>query len=474
MKLTGRFAAENLYKQPEVPNYDELIAKLAADDRTRVGFLTQILEILGLQVNKEGYSELPNLSPMHLSAIKPNMVTEMLCAWEEVIEKVDGEEFICEVDKFRIRNKDSAWTMDDLTSKMKNLQTDQFVEDYTTITKDIIAHESGMPDSSLTPRFNHERYYASLQKFRAAEKDAESWGDELLYGDVVTSTNSLLEKSVLCTVLLSIDALLTFCRNHRLLSQLHTGFTFTASTQVAGRGRGTNVWVAPPGSLLFSTVINHPAHLAASRPVVFIQYIAAIAVVEAIHSYGSGYKDLPVKLKWPNDICKYQGFKLSSSQLSNDAQTQKTLLHKTHMSKSEDFSRSAPTLPARTRLFSVLASTQPTLVLQLPFPTCSHPTQTNYTWRIFLQEWSLVLSPSMLSFVKKVSRRTWSLDTTATGYIQDNQSRWKPKPEHEVGSLALRGTGDCCALNKRTLMDEGPERYGLSKVMRTVSITGRV
>lgn len=93
-------------------------------------------------------------------------------------------------------------------------------------------------------------------------------------------------------------------RNPKLISKLPTGFTFSAATQVAGRGRGTNVWVAPPGGLMFSTIINHPAHLAASRPVVFIQYIAAIAIVEAIQSYGVGYENLPIKLKWPNDICK--------------------------------------------------------------------------------------------------------------------------------------------------------------------------
>ena len=55
---------------------------------------------------------------------------------------------------------------------------------------------------------------------------------------------------------------------------------------------------------MFSTIINHPAHLAVSRPVVFIQYIAAIAIVEAIRSLDAGYENLPVKLKWPNDICK--------------------------------------------------------------------------------------------------------------------------------------------------------------------------
>lgn len=52
-----------------------------------------------------------------------------------------------------------------------------------------------------------------------------------------------------------------------------------------------------------STVINHPAHLAASRPIVFLQYLAAVATVDAVKSYGPGCADLPVKLKWPNDIC---------------------------------------------------------------------------------------------------------------------------------------------------------------------------
>lgn len=93
-------------------------------------------------------------------------------------------------------------------------------------------------------------------------------------------------------------------RNPKLLANLPTGFTLAACTQVAGRGRGTNVWIAPPGALIHSTVINHPGHLSMSRPIVFIQYIAAIAIVEAIQSYGQGYEKLPVKIKWPNDICE--------------------------------------------------------------------------------------------------------------------------------------------------------------------------
>jgi biotin--protein ligase len=36
----------------------------------------------------------------------------------------------------------------------------------------------------------------------------------------------------------------------------------------------------------------------------FIQYLASMAVVEAVKFYGEGYEDVPVRLKWPNDICK--------------------------------------------------------------------------------------------------------------------------------------------------------------------------
>lgn len=36
----------------------------------------------------------------------------------------------------------------------------------------------------------------------------------------------------------------------------------------------------------------------------FVQYLASMAVVEAVKAYGEGYDDIPVRLKWPNDICK--------------------------------------------------------------------------------------------------------------------------------------------------------------------------
>ncbi|KAK2602015.1 biotin holocarboxylase synthetase [Conoideocrella luteorostrata] len=293
------FSPANLSPQPGIPGYADLINKLREDDSARFGFLKGCLEKLGLEVSAEN-ATLPTLSNIHLSAVENTQVSELLCAWGEVTEKENGEEYIkCEADVFRIRSDEDSLTVQDLQRDLPGADDHPADEagiiDYGTVTKNIIAHEKALPTTEMTPRFNHKLYYSSLKRFQLTEDASENWGNMLMYGDVVTSTNSLLEK------------------NPKLISKLPTGFTFCASTQVAGRGRGTNVWLAPPGSLLFSTIINHPAYLAASRPVVFIQYIAAIAIVEAIQSYDVGYENLPIKLKWPNDIYALDPTKPASS-----------------------------------------------------------------------------------------------------------------------------------------------------------------
>ena len=57
--------------------------------------------------------------------------------------------------------------------------------------------------------------------------------------------------------------------------------------------------------------------LGMQAPVVLVQYLAAMAVVEGIKSYDVGYRDVPVKLKWPNDICRSFDLWLFWHQLSS-------------------------------------------------------------------------------------------------------------------------------------------------------------
>ena len=291
-----------------------------------------MLRKLGLAVNEQEQA-VPSLSRLHLTSHKPTAVADLVASWAEVITVVDGEEYIQGGnDVFHIEKEGSMFNVKDLkravSAVSENLPTmtslrnktneekaeaaeettddkkrpkskeeeiqecieytansafDQILS-YDKVIKTIVPHKQGVPTSRET-LFHHEAFYANLHHYHTKLRNpSASFGAALIYGEVVTSTNTLLDK------------------NPALLRSLPTGFTVTATTQIAGRGRGSNVWVAPPGAMMFSTVIRHSFTLSQSAPVIFIQYLAALAIVQGIQSYAPGYEKIPVKLKWPNDI----------------------------------------------------------------------------------------------------------------------------------------------------------------------------
>ncbi|KAL6718423.1 biotin holocarboxylase synthetase [Lecanora helva] len=277
------FAAVNLNEDSKPSDYAKVIDALGRDDKPRTDFLMACLLKLGLEVNQEN-TAVPSLSRLHLSSMLPEGTSRMLSALHEIITKEDGEEYIKdENDTFHLE-KPSAWSFGSLDEALPNTKSGETDEkgdsedkiiDYSTIIKRLIFHEKDFPTSKETPYFNHHAFFANIEHYRGKNQDTTGgFGENLLYGEVVTSTNTILEN----------------------------GFTATATVQVAGRGRGSNVWVSPAGSLMFSTIVRHPVSLTSHAPVVFLQYLAALAIVEGIKTYETGYKDLPVKLKWPNDI----------------------------------------------------------------------------------------------------------------------------------------------------------------------------
>jgi biotin---protein ligase len=292
-----RFATVNLNEKSIVPGFSEVIKTLANDEKHRMDFLKSCLIKLGLQISEE--QDVPSLSRMHLSSQSPAGATGIISTLEGVITKdVHGERLLKDDnDTFHIVEP-STWRMVDLvealptedhpiesSDQVDGAAGDQIL-DYNTIVKQILVHEDDYPDAKQTPYFNHNAFYANLKYYQSISSESSStFGSNMLYGEVVTSTNTILEK------------------NTKLLRNLPTGFTATATQQVAGRGRGSNVWVSPAGQLIFSTVIRHPMASMQSAPVVFVQYLAGMAIVAGIKTYeGSQYKDMPVKLKWPNDI----------------------------------------------------------------------------------------------------------------------------------------------------------------------------
>jgi biotin--protein ligase len=312
---------------PSLPAYASVIDSIAATNSTRMVFMGLVLQKLGLQVNEEE-QVVPSLSRLHLTSHTPTEVSNLVASWAEVFTVIDGDEYIKgENDVFRIEKPGSAWSVKELkravsavseklptlavvTGNVKDVSeqsgskkepkskeeeiyecikytaatsSDQIL-DYDKIVKVIVTHDQELPSTKETP-FHHEAFYANLNYYHNKFQNPNaSFGKHLMYGEVVTSTNTLLEK------------------NPALLRHLPSGFTLTATTQIAGRGRGGNVWIAPPGGLMFSTVMHHSIAMSQSAPVVFIQYLAALAIVQGIKNYAPGYNKIPVKLKWPNDI----------------------------------------------------------------------------------------------------------------------------------------------------------------------------
>ena len=76
-----------------------------------------------------------------------------------------------------------------------------------------------------------------------------------------------------------------------------------ASAQLTGRGRGANVWLSPPGCLQFSLLLRAPLSSLPGTKLVFVQYLAAIAIAEACRSEDVlGPAGEQVRIKWPNDL----------------------------------------------------------------------------------------------------------------------------------------------------------------------------
>lgn len=78
--------------------------------------------------------------------------------------------------------------------------------------------------------------------------------------------------------------------------EMNHGLMVIADEQTAGRGRRGDVWVSPPGSALYMSILLHPKQ-AIRRPVILTIW-AGLGVCQVIE------KTLPMmpQLKWPNDV----------------------------------------------------------------------------------------------------------------------------------------------------------------------------
>lgn len=211
---TCRFAPVNLNKHDGGEEYSKVVEALAADDKARTAFLKACLLKLSLDINEHEQS-VPSLSRLHLSSQHASDVSELVSSWADAISHDDGEEYIkAENDTFHLE-KPSRWSMGALDRAVDAVASvlggvvsskadderdgggDRIVLDYNKVVKRLVAHEIDMPSNKETPNFNHHAYFANLRHYHTKTRGIEgNFGKYLMYGEVVTSTNTLLEKFV--------------------------------------------------------------------------------------------------------------------------------------------------------------------------------------------------------------------------------------------------------------------------------------
>ncbi|KAJ8596280.1 class II aaRS and biotin synthetase [Rhizopogon salebrosus TDB-379] len=156
-------------------------------------------------------------------------------------------------------------------------------------------------ENMYTPHFSPSAFFRAIDEFRSGTEGTtqsasqDSWriGDALMYGEAVSSTQTMFDK------------------NPSFLRALPVPIVSLASIQLAGRGRGGNLWLSPAGCMQLSLKIriglkgSSSVTYPAIRPsnLVFIQYLYALAVVDACHALDpSSQWAHKIRLKWPNDI----------------------------------------------------------------------------------------------------------------------------------------------------------------------------
>ncbi|TPX69617.1 hypothetical protein SpCBS45565_g02331 [Spizellomyces sp. 'palustris'] len=273
------------------PDVQRILEPLSASESLRVQLVRKLLERLGLKLNEEQHVGLvvedilrPKLSVMHLCSDgggrrSVEELLDGLCE-EKVGHAVEVEDSV-NVLRFQRSNMGDEAVVDDLAS-MNIADHDDAKSDVKPTVNIIVHSPPSLPSPQQVPKFDLAYYFSVLARAREDKRRhgaSEGFGSSILYGKVVGSTQTLLE------------------RNLKLASKLPNGFVCVATHQIAGRGRGRNSWISQIGCLMFSFALEHSD----ARSVIFVQYLVGLAIVEAVRSR-PGCEDLPVHLKWPNDI----------------------------------------------------------------------------------------------------------------------------------------------------------------------------
>lgn len=220
----SRFAAVNLSKKANGPEYAKAVEALEKGDKLRVDFLKACLRKMGLRVNETEHS-VPSLSLLHLVSVQHTELPRVLDDLSAIITRDEnGSEVIkCSNDTFVLERPKSTFSVDTLKEAVAAVlpssiapsttsgsaddaanrdkptapteSDDEVILDYDKVIKRIFVHEEGLPSAKETPYFNMNAYYSNWKTYVRETNGTEGFfGKTLIYGEVVTSTSTMLDK----------------------------------------------------------------------------------------------------------------------------------------------------------------------------------------------------------------------------------------------------------------------------------------
>ncbi|KAI9193432.1 biotin-protein ligase [Polychytrium aggregatum] len=264
---------------------DAVVSGLLPFEKQRSRLFRELLIRLGLNTNirpersdlDTSHDEPPKLTPMFL-CFQPSPHVNVEDKIAQIRRPFDAaarspnEPCVLEDDVNRLVLEDRQ--QDQYSDTMPVLECEQDDRPHKSVVKLCVCRDlSQIPRRDLL-QFNIDRYLGYLKEYQDHWTKKQRWlegtwkcGSVMLYGDIVESTQTLLD------------------RNYKFSQSLPEGLVCVGSHQTAGRGRGRNSWISQSGCLQFSLALRHNDH----KSIIFIQYLFGLAVVQALKSQ-SGYE----------------------------------------------------------------------------------------------------------------------------------------------------------------------------------------
>ncbi|KAL6928479.1 hypothetical protein ACO0SA_003220 [Hanseniaspora valbyensis] len=271
--------------------HQSIIDGLKQDCDTRDIFWKQLFRKLGLRVNgttkSSEFGSNLTLTPTYLHYKNKTVA-------EKVIPNKDYEFFQFEHDSFQVFK---GYQNNQLSQLHKGI----YELDAGEIPKSIVLPKDDFENKSstdTTPFFNAQKFYSYL-------KPENKLANILLLTERITSSSTMLDSNP--TLLRTVLGNETVCN--------------VGAIQVQGKGRGSNAWLSPKGTLGATVSFDFPEGMHDLK-VFYLQYIAAFSACDAIREYYNpfsninndtkeadyygesdhSYCQIPVVIKWPNDL----------------------------------------------------------------------------------------------------------------------------------------------------------------------------